>query len=134
MTTGSTQAPQIGFLKIAVADLDRSRTFYEAGFGMSAGAPIVQTGVTEQVLKSPDNAFAMTLVNHTDGRAIDAGGSTGAVPFYVGFYVRGMEQAIARAQAAGARLLRGPERFGEVSFAFLEDPDGHVIELIDRGA
>ncbi len=124
--------PQIGFMKLTVGDLDRSRAFYEDAFGMTAGEPIVQRDLVEQVLKSPGNPFAVTLLQYLDARPIAA--SEGAAAFCVGFYVDDMEAALARAQSAGATLLRGPFWFGEtVSYAFLEDPDRHVIEVIYRG-
>lgn len=134
MPDPTADTPQIGFFKLTVSDLDKSRAFYEAAFGMTAGSPIVQRDLSEQVMKSPENSFAVTLLQYADGRAIEtADGSVGAPPFYVGFYVRDMPASIARAEAAGAKLLRGPDYFGQVSFAFLKSPDGHVIELIDRG-
>jgi catechol 2,3-dioxygenase-like lactoylglutathione lyase family enzyme len=120
--------PQIGFFKLTVRDLDAAREFYCAAFGMIAGDPIVQRDLTEIVLKSPGNPFALTLLAYADGRALPIGSAYGPV----GFYVVGMEQAIARAEAAGARLLRGPLSFGTVSYAFLESPERHVIELIKR--
>lgn len=124
--------PQIGFIKLTVADLERSRAFYDDAFGMNAGEPIVQRDLVEQVIKSPNNPFAVTLLQYHDRRPIAA--SEGAAAFCVGFYVDDMDEALARAQGAGAKLLRGPFWFGEtVSYAFLEDPDGHVIELIYRG-
>jgi predicted enzyme related to lactoylglutathione lyase len=124
--------PQIGFIKLTVADLDRSRTFYNDAFGMTAGDPIVQRDLVEQVIKSPDNPFAVTLLQYHDRRPIVT--SEGAAAFCVGFYVDDMDAALEQAQGAGAMLLRGPFRFGEaVSYAFLEDPDGHVIEVIYRG-
>lgn len=134
MTEPRDDEPQIGFFKLTVPDLDKSRAFYEAAFGMTAGAPIVQRDLTEQVMKSPGNPFAVTLLQYADRRSIEtADGSSGAAPFYVGFYVKDMPASIARAEAAGAMLLRGPDNFGQVSFAFLKSPDGHMIELIDRG-
>ena len=120
--------PQIGFFKLTVRDLESARDFYTAAFGMVAGEPIVQPGLVELVLKSPGNSFALTLLQYVDARPAVIG--TGYGP--VGFYVAGIEDAIARAEMAGAKLLRGPLTFGPVSYAFLESPDGHVIEIIKR--
>jgi catechol 2,3-dioxygenase-like lactoylglutathione lyase family enzyme len=120
--------PQIGFFKLTVRDLEAARDFYCTAFGMTAGEPIVQRDLTELVLKSPGNPFALTLLHYADGRESPIGSGYGPV----GFYVVGIDQAIARAEAAGAKLLRGPLNFGTVSYAFLESPERHVIELIER--
>ncbi|MBV1918074.1 MAG: VOC family protein [Sphingomonadaceae bacterium] len=126
--------PQISFLKLTVADLEASQAFYENAFGMIAGTPIAQGKLTELVMKSPDNPFALTLLQYAKARPVESvSASNSAAAFYIGFYVTDMVAGIARAQAAGAKLLRGPDYFEQVSYAFLETPDGHVIELIDRG-
>lgn len=122
------ETPQIGFFKLTVGDLEAARDFYCTAFEMIAGEPIVQRELTELVLKSPGNPFALTLLQYADGRVSPMGSGYGPV----GFYVVGMDQAIARAEAAGAKLLRGPLRFGTVSYTFLESPERHVIELIER--
>ncbi len=121
------EAPQIGFFKLTVRDLEAARDFYRTAFGMIAADPIVQRDLTELVLKSPGNPFALTLLQYADGRDSPVGSGYGPV----GFYVVGMDHAIARAEAAGAKLLRSPLSFGPFCYAFLESPDRHVIELIE---
>lgn len=128
MTQPTEDTPQIGFFKLTVRDLEAARDFYIEAFGMTAGEPIVQRDLTEIVLKSPGNPFALTLLSYADKRDSTTGNGYGPV----GFYVVGMDKAIARAEAAGAKLLRGPLNFGPVSYAFLESPERHVIELIQR--
>lgn len=128
MTQPTENTPQIGFFKLTVRDLEAARDFYITAFSMTAGEPIVQRDLTEIVLKSPGNPFALTLLSYADGRQATIGNGYGPV----GFYVVGMDQAIARAEAAGAKLMRGPLSFGPVSYAFLESPERHVIELIER--
>ncbi len=128
MTEPTENTPQIGFFKLTVRNLEAARDFYVTAFGMMAGPPIVQRDLTEMVLKSPGNPFALTLLSYAEEREVPIGSSYGPV----GFCVVGMDQAIARAEAAGAKLLRGPLSFGTVSYAFLESPDRHVIELIER--
>jgi catechol 2,3-dioxygenase-like lactoylglutathione lyase family enzyme len=40
-----------------------------------------------------------------------------------------LDAAIAEVEAAGGRLIRRGEHAPGVAFAYIEDPDGYVIEL-----
>ncbi len=119
--------PQLGFFKITVADATKAQRFYEQAFGMVASEPILGNGFREHVLKSPGNDFSLILFEK-DGLEITRGNSYGPI----GFNIADMDTALARAEAAGAKANGPPLTFGDVSYVFIESPDGHVIELIKR--
>ena len=119
--------PKLGFFKITVADAAKAQHFYEQAFGMVASEPIVAEGFREHVLKSPGNDFSLILFEK-DGLDITRGHSYGPIRFNIA----DMDTALARAEAAGAKANGPPMTFGDVSYVFIESPDGHVIELIKR--
>lgn len=120
-------AVRLGFFKITVPDAIVAQRFYEEAFGMVASEPIVAPGFREHILKSPGNDFSLILYQK-DGLEITRGNSYGPI----GFYVSDMGAALARAMNAGAKAQGEVQSFGEVSYVFLETPDGHLIEIIDR--
>ena len=119
--------PNLGFFKITVADAVMSQRFYEEAFGMVASDPIVAQGFREHVLKSPGHDFSLILYQK-DGLEVTRGNSYGPI----GFYVADLDAALARAEAVGAKAAGAPQKFGAVTYVYLDTPDGHVIELIDR--
>lgn len=123
----SSTAPQLGFFKITVADAAKTQQFYEQAFGMVASEPVLGNGFREHVLKTPGSDFSLVLYEK-DGLEITRGNSYGPI----GFNVADMDAALARAEAAGAKAKGPAMTFGGVSYIFIETPDGHIIELIQR--
>ncbi len=48
--------------------------------------------------------------------------------------VSGLDSWVRRLEAEGVRFVTKPSRTGNVEWAFLEDPDGNLVELIDLKA
>jgi len=120
--------PRLGFFKITVADAEKSQRFYEEAFGMVLEDKVVEPTFSEHMLKTPDKAFTLVLLQRNSDEPISNGNGYGPI----GFFIDDLESAAKVAVAAGAKVVRGPETFGTISFAFLASPDGHIIELIDR--
>ncbi|MCB2046782.1 MAG: VOC family protein [Novosphingobium sp.] len=120
-------ASRLGAFKITVADANASQRFYEAAFGMVAGEPIVADGFREHILKTPGQEFALVLYQK-DGLEVVRGNSYGPICFYVS----DIDAALSRAEAAGGKSTGPVQSFGPVKYVFLETPDGHVVELIER--
>lgn len=118
---------QLGSFKITVTDASATQRYYEQAFGMMADDPIVGPGFREIVMKSPGSDFAFVLYEK-DGLEITRGNSYGPICFYV----TDINAALSRAVTAGGKALGKPQQFGAFAFVFLETPDGHVVELIDR--
>ena len=107
---------QIMFLP--VADLERSRAFYEGVLGLEL---VVDQGACH-IFRASDAGFVGICINK---RAADADG------VIVTFVTEDVDGWCARIVAHGYPTEREPnhnDRFG-IYHAFLRDPDGHLIEI-----
>jgi len=103
---------------VMTADIDRLRTFYEEGLGVRAGE---QSG-NWVPFALPAATFALHGANPDADFGLVA----------LSFSVDDIDAAVARFEAAGAKVLRGvaDEAFGRR--AVLEDPDGRTIEIVQH--
>ena len=121
------------FTKLVVGDLDRSAAFYEAVCeirpqariqGAIAGRPI-----TEIVYEPTNKGGASLVLLAYDDEPKPASGE-----IIVGFASPDAEAFIARAVAAGgtsAEPVRDVPDL-ELKVGFVSDPEGHLIEVIER--
>jgi len=119
---------------IRVGDLDKSLDFYTNIFGM-------------QLLRKkdfPDGRFTLAFVgygdeeSHTvlelthnwDTKSYELGNAFG----HIAIAVTNAYKACDDITAKGGKVVRpaGPMKFGGGVIAFVEDPDGYKIELIER--
>jgi len=119
---------RISLVTLGVADLERSRAFYEGGLGWTpADAP---EGVVFYQL--PGMAFA--LFGRTeladDARHPIDGSFSGITLACNQRSEEDVDRVFAQAEAAGARILKPAERvfWGGYS-GYFADPDGHVWEV-----
>lgn len=118
---------------IRVRDLDRSVAFYTGPLGMKE---IRRNEV-------PAGKYTLVFVGYGDGAEIELTYNWDQeTPYEVGsgfgHLAVGMPDIAAvcdRVRAAGARVTRepGPVKHGTTVIAFVEDPDGYKVELIQRG-
>lgn len=129
--TDSAVAPSmnLAFFKINVADLDTATRFYTDCFGFTVVDQISLPTVAERMLRQPDATFTLVLLRWMDGRAIAIGNGFGPV----GFLTRDVDAAYASALRHGAAALRPPSDMGTMRVAFVLDPEGHEIELLQYG-
>jgi catechol 2,3-dioxygenase-like lactoylglutathione lyase family enzyme len=112
-------------IQLAVRDLDRSLAFYQGVFGMEEvfrDGPLV-------FLHTPGARDTITLNPGEDER--EHAGTGGGVQHF-GFRLRdgeSLDDAIADVEATGGRLVHRGEHAPGIHFAYVEDPDGYVIEL-----
>lgn len=119
---------------IRVADLAASKRFYGEALGM-------------QVLREreyPEGKFTLCFLGYGPEEStavVELTYNWGKTDYVVGdawgHVAIGVDDARAvceRARAAGYKVARepGPMKHGTTVIAFLEDPDGHKIELIER--
>lgn len=114
------------FFKINVADLDAAVAFYTQVFGFAVADKISTDEVEERMLAMPGAKFTLVLLQWQDGRAITVGNGFGPA----GFLTRDVDAAYARALAHGASAHRPPTDMGPMRVAFVLDPEGHEIEMI----
>ena len=119
---------------LRITDPERSRQFYEAlGFEFRRESPIVRNGELEATnyffgIPGQDEELELTF-NH-DGRPYDLGTAYG----HIALAVDDMDETLARLKERGIEPEREPYRLreGGSRLAFVKDPDGYRVELIDR--
>ena len=110
-------------INLLVADLDRAQAFYESVFGLE-----------EQFRDGPDLVFLRTPGAQdtiTLQRSDDAARGAGNIDHF-GFRLADkgdLDAAIEAVVAAGGRLVELGQHAPGRRFAYIADPDGHVIEL-----
>ena len=117
---------KLNFVKLNTADLDRLATFYRDCFGLEERQRLDLPLVAEVLLAMPGEQFTLVLLSYKDGRGYDHGTATGPI----GFLTRDVDGAIERVQAHGGALLAAPAEVPGMRYAFVTDPDGHQIELM----
>lgn len=116
------------FVKLTVADAHETEKFYCSVFGLVRDSANDLPGFVEIILKSPDNAFGLVLMAYKKERSLDLGNSWGPL----GFDTNDLDALTDRAVAAGATVTMGPGEFEGMRYVFLNSPDGHQIELLQR--
>ena len=121
---------------LRVFDLDRSLEFYVGKLGMSL---IRKTERAEGRYTlafvgygGEESATVLELTYNWDQKQPYALGSAYG---HIAIAVPDCKAACERLARAGVRITRpaGPVKFGTAVIAFIEDPDGYKIELIERG-
>ncbi len=120
------------YVVLVVTDLDAALEFWTGLLGLPLGHRSgsyaqLDTGTTRLALYQRD-AMAATL-----NRPLEAPAES-APAFEVGFKVSDVDAAYAELVAGGARAVRPPtdQPWGQRT-AYVADPDGHLVELVEAG-
>jgi catechol 2,3-dioxygenase-like lactoylglutathione lyase family enzyme len=111
---------------LVVRDLTRSLSFYQGVFGMKE---LFREGPTMVFLNTPGSEDIITL--NADPAGADQAGDNGGVGHF-GFKLvdsSDLDAAVEEVEAAGGKLIRRGEHAPGAPFAYVEDPDGYLIEL-----
>ena len=121
---------------LRVKDLDRSVEFYTKHLGM--------TELRRREV--PDGKYTLAFVGYGDesSEAVieltfnwdqTSGYDLGTGFGHLAVGLPDVYKACADLKAAGAKITReaGPVKFGTTVIAFVEDPDGYKVELVQRG-
>ena len=118
---------------IRVKDLDRSVAFYTGPLGMKE----------LRRREVPEGKYTLVFVGYGDGPEVELTYNWDqAQPYEIGsgfgHLAVGMPDVYAaceRMRGEGVTITRepGPVKFGTTVIAFVEDPDGYKIKLIQRG-
>jgi len=119
---------------LRITDPERSRAFYEAlGMEFRRESPIVRNGEKEATLyffgfEGQEEELELTL-NH-DGRSYELGTAYG----HIAIGVDDLGATLGELGGQGITPEREPYRVREGGslIAFVQDPDGYRVELIDR--
>jgi lactoylglutathione lyase len=119
---------------VRVTDPAKSRAFYEAlGFRFSSEMDIIRNGeleATNYFFSIGDSENVLELTFNHDGRSYELGTGYG----HIAVGVEGLAPTLAVLAQQGIQPERPPYqvREGGSFIAFVRDPDGYRIELIDR--
>jgi len=112
-----------------VSNLQASADFYQSVFGLSFVTKLRLPTMDEIILSMDGRGAALVLMNHSDGVVRDLANTGGKVVFYVVDPVATVELA----RGHGAEIVREAEpvpEFDDAVIAFVTDPDGHLIEIL----
>lgn len=109
---------------IRVSNLDESLAFYTDVFGYEPLERFEESDLVSDTFVGIDDDAAIQLVE-ADGPVEPTDGG------HLGLSVDDVDAAVAG--LADERIHRGPETLDElgIRIAFVEDPDGHVLELLE---
>jgi lactoylglutathione lyase len=119
---------------IRVGDLDRSVDFYTRVLGMKElrrhDVPAGEYTLAFVGYGGEDTDAVLELTNNNGKTQYEMGTAFGHIAIGVPDAARACEEV----RRAGGKVVReaGPVKFGTTIIAFIEDPDGYKIELIQR--
>lgn len=123
--------------KIQVADIDAAERFYGEALGLDVSARVTygqgESLMFERIMAvtgAPRSAASFILISYPNMPCPPPGEAT------IGFAVEILEPVIERAVAAGATVDVPPVEMAEYNLrlAFIRDPQGHRIELLQSTA
>jgi len=121
---------QLDHVMCRVEDLEEAMAFYQEHFGYEeVGRWDADTFTNVHLAPegASDAAATLELTYNHDGRSYTMGDAWG----HIAVRVEDVYDAYAELMAAGVEDYRDPESCGG-SYAFVKDPDGHQIELVER--
>ena len=131
--------PGLDHVGLSVADLDAAARFYAAAFGFASELEFqLPEGIRGAMLRHP-GGMRLELFQHPAarpgilaGNPLEALGTRGYGHFALA--AGDIAPMYAGAVAAGARPVAepGPSPEPGVRFAFLADPEGNLVELVER--
>ena len=120
---------------LRVGDLERSLAFYTDVLGMRLlrrqDYPDGQFTLAFVGYQSEDEGAVIELTHNWGVGHYEAGNAFG----HIALEVEDARAACEDIRARGGKVVReaGPMKHGSTVIAFVEDPDGYKIELIERG-
>jgi catechol 2,3-dioxygenase-like lactoylglutathione lyase family enzyme len=110
-------------INLLVADIHRAKAFYETVFGFEE---MFWQGAELVFLRPPGTNDTVTLQMNPEGA-----GAAGNIDHF-GFRLTDksqLDRAIAEVIEAGGRLVERGEHAPGAPYAYVADPDGHIIEF-----
>lgn len=120
-----------GFTKLVVSDLERCATFYSRVFGLTEVTRVsddISGRRIDEIMYQPTSpgGASFVLLNFPDETTV---GPAGVIS---GFITTDIQALVDRATAAGGTVVEAPlDRPAHgVTTAFVEDPEGRLIEIV----
>jgi predicted enzyme related to lactoylglutathione lyase len=126
--------PHFNFIRIPVADLDRSTAFYTTVIGLHERGRLTPKGSVEVFFGFDDDPMTIA-VNLTHREGATAAAPTPAGPNTLAFVLPDVVAAVAHVSASTGGKVVQPARHIEVqgaglTVAFVDDPEGNHLELL----
>lgn len=121
---------------VRVRNLERSLAFYTLlGMHELRRRDVPDGRYTLVFIGFADNAAGQAEIELTYNWGQDSGYDVGSGFGHFAVGVPDVAAAVERIRAGGGKVVReaGPVQFGTTLIAFVEDPDGYRVELIERG-
>ncbi|AGN02687.1 lactoylglutathione lyase/Glyoxalase/bleomycin resistance protein/dioxygenase [Salinarchaeum sp. Harcht-Bsk1] len=121
---------QLDHVMMRVEDLEAAEDFYKGHFGYEEVGRWDADTFTNVHLAPPDasdDAATLELTYNHDGRSYTMGDAWG----HIAVRVEDVYEAYDELMEAGVEDYRDPDSCGG-SYAFVKDPDGHEIEIVER--
>jgi lactoylglutathione lyase len=117
--------------RLKVRDLERAVAFYTTHLGCKESRRTVSGRGTQIAFLDLPGTGASLELSHLPW---DPDFKLAEDIFHLAFEVEGMQETVARLAAAGVKITEEPERSKSGTWmAFIEDPDGYEIELLEHG-
>ncbi|QHC34484.1 lactoylglutathione lyase [Komagataeibacter xylinus] len=120
---------------VRVRDLEASLAFYQLLGMQELRRKVVPEGkYTLVFIGYGDNAAGQAEIELTYNWGVDDGYDVGAGFGHFALGVPDVKALVEKVRAGGGKVTRepGPVKFGTTFIAFVEDPDGYKIELIEK--
>ncbi|OUJ13607.1 lactoylglutathione lyase [Acetobacter okinawensis] len=120
---------------VRVRDLERSLAFYTLlGMHELRRKDVPEGEYTLVFIGFADNAAGQAEIELTYNWGQDNGYDLGSGFGHFAIGVPDVAAAVERIRAGGGKIVReaGPVKFGTTVIAFVEDPDGYRVELIEQ--
>ncbi|MFT8419353.1 MAG: lactoylglutathione lyase [Acetobacter sp.] len=120
---------------VRVRNLEQSLAFYALlGMHELRRRDVPEGKYTLVFIGFADNAAGQAEIELTYNWGQDSGYDVGSGFGHFAVGVPDVAAAVERIRAGGGKVVReaGPVKFGTTFIAFVEDPDGYKIELIER--
>jgi lactoylglutathione lyase len=122
-------------VSVRASDMDRSLSFYQDLLGMELvrRRPIPQNRAEIAFLKDPEGDFALELTHYDDQEQFDQADYMKRNFDHLAFKVGDLRELIAKVKDSGYNITDEPFELSPGHWlAFIEDPDGTLIELIQE--
>lgn len=121
-------------VSVRTGDMERSIQFYENHFGMKLvnRRPIPANNAEIAFLESEGVPFRLELTWYKNQKKFEQAEYENRVFDHLAFTVQDMDKIIKQLKADKVTVTDEPYILGTSKIAFIEDPDGTLIELIER--
>ena len=121
-------------VSIRTSDMERSIRFYERHFGMKLASrrPIPANNAEITFLESEGVPFRLELTWFKSQKRFEQAGYENRVFDHLAFVIKDMDRMMTQLKAENVVVTDEPYMLGTSRIAFIEDPDGTLIELIER--